>query len=119
MIEAGVERAKGLVSAVASDADNLFITISARVLNPKLFILVRADEEQTEKKLLRAGANRVVMPYLIGVKEAAMSLIWGSFFMTSHTISICCLGPTRDGRDGGTVRGRLHGTGDEGKKEQS
>ena len=65
LIEAGVERAKGLVSVVASDADNLFITMSARVLNPGLFILARADEEQTEKKLLRAGANRVVMPYLI------------------------------------------------------
>ena len=75
LIEAGVERAKGLVSVVASDADNLFITMSARVLNPGLFILARADEEQTEKKLLRAGANRVVMPYLIGGQKMAQTII--------------------------------------------
>ena len=49
LIEAGVERAKGLISVVASDADNLFITMTARGLNPGAFILVRADEEKTEK----------------------------------------------------------------------
>ena len=75
LIEAGIERAKGLVSVVASDADNLFITMSARGLNPELFILARADEEQTEKKLLRAGADRVVMPYLIGGQKMAHSII--------------------------------------------
>ena len=57
MIEAGIERAKGLVSLATSDADNLFITMTARGLNPDLFILVRADEKSTHKKLLRAGAN--------------------------------------------------------------
>ena len=75
LLEAGIERAKGLVSVVASDADNLFITMSARGLNPELFILARADEEQTEKKLLRAGADRVVMPYLIGGQKMAHSII--------------------------------------------
>ena len=75
LLEAGVERAKGLVSVVASDADNLFITMSARSLNPKLFILARADEEHTEKKLLRAGANKVVMPYLIGGQKMAHTII--------------------------------------------
>ena len=75
LMEAGVERAKGLVSVVASDADNLFITITARGLNPKIFILARADEEHTEKKLLRAGANKVVMPYLIGGHKMAQTLI--------------------------------------------
>jgi voltage-gated potassium channel len=71
LLEAGVERAKGLVSVVASDADNLFITMSARTLNPQLFILARADEEATQKKLMRAGANKVVMPYLIGGQKMA------------------------------------------------
>ncbi|MGD9074812.1 MAG: potassium channel protein [Desulfobacteraceae bacterium] len=75
LLEAGVERARGLVSVVASDADNLFITITARGLNPELFILARADEEHTEKKLLRAGANKVVMPYLIGGHKMAQTLI--------------------------------------------
>jgi voltage-gated potassium channel len=75
LLEAGVERAKGLISVVASDADNVFITMSARVLNPNLFILCRAEEEQTEKKLLRAGANRVVMPYSIGAHKMAHTII--------------------------------------------
>ncbi|MFH1349703.1 MAG: potassium channel protein [Pseudomonadota bacterium] len=75
LIEAGIDRAKGLVSVVASDADNVFITMSARGLNPHLFILARADEEHTEKKLLRAGANRVLMPYLIGGQKMAQTII--------------------------------------------
>jgi voltage-gated potassium channel len=75
LMEAGIERAKGLISVVASDADNLFITMSARGLNPALFILARADGEQTEKKLLRAGANRVAMPYLIGGQKMAQTIV--------------------------------------------
>ena len=75
LIEAGVERAKGLIAVVASDADNLYITMSARGLNPSTFIVARADEEQSEKKLLRVGANRVVMPYLIGGRKMAQTII--------------------------------------------
>jgi voltage-gated potassium channel len=75
LLEAAVEKAKGLISVVASDADNLFITMTARGLNPNMFILARADEEHTEKKLLRAGANRVVMPYLIGGQKMAQTVI--------------------------------------------
>lgn len=66
LVEAGILRAKGLVTVVLSDADNLFITMTARGINPDLFILARADQETTEKKLIRAGADKVVMPYLIG-----------------------------------------------------
>jgi voltage-gated potassium channel len=66
LMEAGIMRAKGLVTVVLSDADNLFITMTARGMNPGLFILSRADQGATEKKLLRAGANKVVMPYQIG-----------------------------------------------------
>jgi voltage-gated potassium channel len=75
LLEAKIEEAKGLVSVVASDADNLFITMSARGLNPKLFILARSDQEHTEKKLLRAGANKVVSPYLLGGHKMAQSII--------------------------------------------
>ncbi len=74
LIEAGIERAKGLISVVLSDADNLFITMTARGLNPGLFILARAEEEQSHKKLLRAGANRVVLPYLIGGQKMAHTI---------------------------------------------
>ena len=75
LTEAGIERAKGLISVVTSDADNLFITMTARGLKPNLFILSRAEDEQTQKKLLRAGANRVVLPYLIGGQKMAHTII--------------------------------------------
>ena len=63
---AGVERAKGLVSVLPTDAENLFVVLSARELNPDLFIVARASDEGAEQKMLRAGANRVVSPYHIG-----------------------------------------------------
>ncbi len=73
--EAGIERAKGLVAVVLSDAENVFITMTARSLKPELFILSRADEEKTQRKLLRAGADRVVMPYLIGGQKMAQTIV--------------------------------------------
>jgi len=72
---AGIASAKCLVAAVASDADNLYITLTARDLNPNLDILSRATDEQAQKKLLTAGANRVVSPYLIGAHRMAMALL--------------------------------------------
>jgi voltage-gated potassium channel len=72
---AGVDRARGLVTAAASDADNLYVTMSARFLNDKLLIVARAEEEGAEKKLLRAGANRVVSPYIIGGQRVAMAVL--------------------------------------------
>lgn len=74
LLEAGIERAKGLISVVASDADNLFITLTARGLNHSAFILARADEEKSEKKLLRAGADKVFLPYIIGGLKMAQSI---------------------------------------------
>jgi voltage-gated potassium channel len=72
---AGVERARALVSVVSSDADNLYITMSARLLNDRLFIVARAEEEEAEQKLLRAGANRVVTPYAIGGTKMAHAVL--------------------------------------------
>jgi voltage-gated potassium channel len=72
---AGVERARALVTVAASDADNLFITLSARLLNDKLYIVARAEGELAEEKLLRAGANRVVAPYAIGGTKMAMAVL--------------------------------------------
>ena len=63
--KAGIERARVLVALAAADADNLYITMSARLLNEKIFIVSRAEDSATQKKLLRAGANRVVAPYVI------------------------------------------------------
>ncbi len=74
MVEAGIEKARGMISVVASDADNLFITLTARGLNHSAFIIARADEEKSEKKLLRAGADKVFLPYSIGGHKMAQSI---------------------------------------------
>jgi voltage-gated potassium channel len=68
---AGIERASTLIAATDSDADNLYITLSARSLRPDLFIVARAKLESAEPKLLQAGANRVVNPQLIGGERIA------------------------------------------------
>ncbi len=60
---AGVERARGLVTCIDSDANNVYVTLSARSINPELFIVARANTQGAEAKLLQAGANRVVSPY--------------------------------------------------------
>jgi voltage-gated potassium channel len=69
---AGIDRAKGLISAVSSDAENIFITISARALRPDLPIVARVTLEQSVPKLRRAGANHVVSPYAIAGHQMAM-----------------------------------------------
>lgn len=67
--QAVIHRAKGLVSAVSSEAQKVFITMTAREMCPKLNIIARFEEESTEKSLLWAGANQVVNPYSIGSKK--------------------------------------------------
>jgi len=73
LVDAGIERAKSIILTLPLDADNLFITISARALNPKIQIITRATNASTQKKLLIAGANKVVMPeYVGGIHMAAL-----------------------------------------------
>lgn len=71
LLRAGVLRAKSLVSALPHDAENVFITLTARNLNRDLQIIARAEQISTNKKLLQAGANRVVMPATIGAQRMA------------------------------------------------
>ncbi len=71
LIKAGVMDAKGVVTAVRSDADNVFITLTVKGLRPDIFILSRASEEKNKEKLLRAGATKVVCPYMIGGQKMA------------------------------------------------
>lgn len=66
LVEAGIERARGLVAVVSSDAGNVYITLTARSLNPKLFIVARGEEIASRDKLLRAGADKVEVPYEMG-----------------------------------------------------
>ena len=72
---AGVMKAKGLVAVLSNDAENVFTTLSAKVLNPNLYVVARAVEEETESKLKKAGANRVVKPYEIGGNRMAELLL--------------------------------------------
>ncbi len=67
--KAGLEHARAVVCVVESDAENLYITLSARVLNREVFILARCNEEAAEEKLRRAGANKVIFPYRIGARQ--------------------------------------------------
>ena len=75
LLKAGIERARGLVAAVDSDPDNVMIVLTARELNPKLFIVARVTSGENENKLRRAGANRVVSPYQIGGHRLALALM--------------------------------------------
>ena len=75
LLKAGILRAKGLVAAASSDADNVYITLTARGLNPGLFILARAAEESSIIKLTRAGADKVVSPYDIGARSMANTIL--------------------------------------------
>jgi voltage-gated potassium channel len=73
--KAGVDRAKALITVVGSDADNVYITLSARLLNPKLLIVARAEEEEAEAKLRKVGANKVISPYLAGGHRAVQAAL--------------------------------------------
>jgi voltage-gated potassium channel len=75
LIEAGIERARGLVSAIPAEADNVYLTLSARQLNPAIKIIARSDTERAERKLFRAGANRVICPHRLGGMRMAYSIL--------------------------------------------
>ena len=68
---AGVERARGLLAAMDGDEANIYVTLSARVLNPNLFIIARANRRDAEAKLRLAGASRIISPYQIGGRRMA------------------------------------------------
>jgi voltage-gated potassium channel len=71
----GIHRARGLIAAVSTDAENVYTVLSARVLRPDLFIIARVENEDAEAKLRRAGADRVISPYLLGgIQMAATAL---------------------------------------------
>lgn len=62
----GIDKAKGLVSVLSTDAENLFVVLSARELNPEIYIVSRTIDESSQRKFINAGANRVVSPYHTG-----------------------------------------------------
>jgi voltage-gated potassium channel len=76
LLEAGVERARTLASVLPNDAANVFITLSARALNPRLEIIARGEMPSTESKLIQAGANKVVLPTHIGAERIAELILF-------------------------------------------
>jgi voltage-gated potassium channel len=70
--EAGIQGARALVAALGTDADNVYVTLSARGLRPDLFIVSRASMMESEPKLARAGADRTMSPYMVGGRRLAM-----------------------------------------------
>ena len=71
----GIEKAKGLISVLDSDAQNLYVVLSAKGLNQNLFIIARANEEGADYKLTRAGVDKVVSPYHIGGLRIAHTIL--------------------------------------------
>ena len=92
--EVGVQHARGLAACLPNDADNVYVVLTARDLNPNLRIVARAAEEQAEAKLIRAGANHVIAPTIIGGHRMAVALTKPavSEFMDSITANELGLG---------------------------
>ena len=75
LIEAGIKKAKGLAALLPTDADNLYLILTVRLLNPSVFLLAKALDEEAERKLLQIGANRVVSPFKLSGLKIAQGLI--------------------------------------------
>jgi voltage-gated potassium channel len=73
--DVGIERARGVIAALATDADNLFLTLSAKSLNPLINVSARANEEESETKMRRAGADSVFAPYNFTGRRLAQSIL--------------------------------------------
>lgn len=75
LTKAGIKKAKGLAALLPTDADNLYLVLSAKLINPSLFILSKALDEEAERKILQIGANKVVSPYKLSGLKIAQGLI--------------------------------------------
>ncbi len=75
LMSAGAQRAKGLFAALATDADNVFVTLTAKGVNSTLFIVARAESDRSERTLLRAGADKVISPYAMGGHRMAQAAL--------------------------------------------
>lgn len=80
LVAAGAARAKGLIAVAPTDADNTFIVLTAKEINPQLFVVARSIKVEDEPKLRRAGADRVMSPYILGGKRMAWAVLHPSVF---------------------------------------
>ncbi len=109
---AGIARARGVIACVDSDAENIFITLTARELRSDIQIIARASAEESEKKLVRAGADRVISPYKTSGAEMARvaihpqvggAVVGSDYRMEEIEVGADCAGA---GKTIGEVRGR-------------
>ena len=75
LVKAGIKRAKGVIAALATDIDNVYLILTARQLNPDLFIVARAGKQGSKSKLIAAGADKVESPYAIGAAAMAQRIL--------------------------------------------
>ncbi|BBO80334.1 potassium transporter TrkA [Desulfosarcina ovata subsp. sediminis] len=75
LLKAGIEQARGLITVVGTDADNVFLTLIAKQLNPKLFIVARCIQNTAKRTLHAAGANKVISPYDLGARRMAHAIL--------------------------------------------
>ncbi len=93
LIRAGVEKARGLVAVLKTDSDNVYVTLTARQLNPNLFIVARSGERKSENKLLSAGADKVVSPYRMGGHRIAQMIARPA---VTDFLELATMGESRD-----------------------
>lgn len=75
LLSAGIKRAKGLITALPSDADNVFVSLTAKELNPNIRVVARGEIAESKSKLLRAGADKVISPSVIGGRRLAIAIL--------------------------------------------
>src|SRR4030095_7875876 len=75
LTKAGIHRARGLIAAVGTDAENVYTVLTARVMRPDLYIIARVESDDAEHKLRRAGAARVISPYQIGAAHMVQTAL--------------------------------------------
>ncbi|MFH0921701.1 MAG: potassium channel protein [Fibrobacterota bacterium] len=88
LLKAGVERAQALICTCSDDANNLLVTLTARGLNPKLFIVARVEEPASEKKLRQVGADKIISPYYLGALRIAQAVMRPAAFNFIETSTL-------------------------------
>lgn len=75
LIGSGIKKARGIVCVLPTDAENLYVILTAKELNPDIYVLSRSEEETSERRLIRAGADRIISPYAVGGMRMAMAIL--------------------------------------------
>ncbi len=88
LLEAGVKRARTLLAASDSDSGNTYITLTAKALNPRIFVVARAARRESEARVRRAGADRVISPYALSGRRMALSAIQPNMVDFFETLSV-------------------------------